>query len=48
VHRSLGIVLICPWISEIGEHSVAHIPGDETTVLDDYLPGLFSALYLRG
>jgi hypothetical protein len=30
-------MLVCPGIAEIGEHAVAHVLGDETSVALDHL-----------
>ena len=39
-HRPLGVILMRLRIAEIGEHSVAHIPGDEAIEPgDDFCDG---------
>jgi hypothetical protein len=34
-HRPLGVVLVCLGVTEISEHAVAHILGDEPAALRD-------------
>jgi hypothetical protein len=36
-HSLLGVMLVRPWVAEIGEHPVAHVFGDEATVALDEL-----------
>src|SRR6202040_4431492 len=38
-HCTLGIIFVGSWISEIGQHAVAHVSGDKAIVSADRLGG---------